>query len=295
MSSVSRRIRDSWVLASMRPPIPPKYQLHRAGDAKIDLTGKRVLLTGASSGIGEAAAVKFAQQGAIVAVVARREERLTELVDRITAAGGVAHAFPCDLSDIDAIDALAAQVESKLGGVDVLVNNAARSIRRPMAVSLDRWHDLDRLMQLNLYGPLRLIRAVAPAMLERGDGHIINVSTWGVFFEGAPLFGLYNASKAALATIGATMETEWGRKGVHTTTLYYPLVKTDMSAPTKAFERIPGLTPDEAAEWMVIAAQTRPIRIAPRVALTARTISALNPTAGLALMARSGFRPPKLP
>ena len=130
-------------------------------------------------------------------------------------------------------------------------------------------------------------------MLERGDGHIINVSTWGVFFEGAPLFGIYNASKAALATIGATMETEWASKGVHTTTLYYPLVKTDMSAPTKAFERIPGLSPDEAADWMVVAAQTRPIRIAPRVALTARTMSVVNPTAGLSLIGRSGFRPTK--
>ena len=277
----------------MRPPIPPKYQLRRAGDDKIDLAGKRVLLTGASSGIGEAAAEKLARRGAVLAVVARREDRLAELVKRITDAGGTAYAFPCDLSDLDAIDAVAAAVEDRLGGIDILINNAARSIRRPMTASLERWHDLDRIMQLNLYGPLRLIRAVVPAMLERGDGHIINVSTWGVFFEGAPLFGIYNASKAALATIGATMETEWASKGVHTTTLYYPLVKTDMSAPTKAFEQIPGLSPDEAADWMVVAAQTRPIRIAPRVALTARTMSVVNPTAGLSLIGRSGFRPTK--
>jgi len=140
-------------------------------------------------------------------------------------------------------------------------------------------------------GPLRLIRAIAPGMLERGDGHIINVSTWGVFFDGAPLFGIYNASKAALAAVGGSMGTEWSGRGVHTTTLYYPLVKTDMSAPTKAFERIPGLSPDEAADWMVVAAQTRPIRIAPRVAVAARAMSALSPSAGLAILRRSGFRP----
>jgi NAD(P)-dependent dehydrogenase (short-subunit alcohol dehydrogenase family) len=274
----------------MRPPIPPKFQLQRAGESKIDLAGKRVLLTGASSGIGEAAAEKFAHRGAIVAVVARREDRLTDLVKRITDAGGQAHAFAADLSDLDAIDAVAASVEAKLGGVDILVNNAARSIRRPVADSLERWHDIERIMQLNYMGPLRLIRALAPGMLERGDGHIINVATWGVFFDGAPLFGIYNASKAALSAVSGTMETEWSHAGVHTTTLYYPLVKTDMSAPTKAFERIPGLEPDEAADWMVIAAQTRPIRIAPRVALTARTIGTFNPKFPLALIQRGGFR-----
>jgi NAD(P)-dependent dehydrogenase (short-subunit alcohol dehydrogenase family) len=250
-----------------------------------------VLLTGASSGIGEAAAEKFARRGAVVAVVARRQDRLDELVDRITAAGGTAHAFVADLSDLDAIDALAAAVEADLGGVDILINNAARSIRRPVADSLERWHDIERIMQLNYMGPLRLIRALAPGMLERGDGHIINVATWGVFFDGAPLFGVYNASKAALAAVGGSMETEWGPRGVHTTTLYYPLVKTDMSAPTKAFERIPGLAPDEAADWMVVAAQTRPIRIAPRVALTARTVGTFHPRLPLALIQRSGFRP----
>lgn len=275
----------------MRPPIPPKFQLHRPWGSKIELAGKRVLLTGASSGIGEAAAEKLARHGAVVAVVARREDRLNELVERITQAGGEAYAFPCDLSDMAAIDAMAAAVETKLGGIDILVNNAARSIRRPMLDSLERWHDVDRIMQLNFNGPLRLIRAVVPGMLERGDGHLINVATWGVFFEGAPLFGIYNASKTALATVGATMDTEWRAQGVHTTTLYYPLVKTDMSAPTKAYERIPGLSPDEAADWMVIAAQTRPFRIAPRVALTARTMGTLNPAIPLRIIRRSRFQP----
>lgn len=275
----------------MRPPIPPKLQLQRAGGSKVELAGKRILLTGASSGIGEAAAEKFARRGAVVAVVARREDRLNDLVKRISEGGGTAHAFPADLSDLAEIDKVAAAVESELGGVDILVNNAARSIRRPVADSLERWHDVERITQLNYLGPLRMIRAIAPNMLDRGDGHIINVATWGVFLEGAPRFGIYNASKAALSIVGGSMETEWGGLGVHTTTLYYPLVKTDMSAPTKAFDRVPGLTPEEAADWMVVAAQTRPIRIAPRVALTARTMSTLSPAMPMAILKRSGFRP----
>lgn len=284
-------MRNSFVLASMRPPLPTRFQLYRAGDDKTDLAGKRILLTGASSGIGEAAAEKFADAGAVVAVVARRQDRLDDLVQRITDAGGTAHAFAADLSDLDAVDALAAAVEHQLGGVDILINNAARSIRRPLVESLERWHDLDRVMQLNLYGPLRLIRALVPSMLERGDGHIINVSTWGVFMETAPHFSVYNASKAALAVIGGSMVAEWASKGVHTTTLYYPLVKTDMAAPTKAFDRVPGLSPAEAADWMVVAAQTRPLRIAPRIAVAMRAANTLSPALGMAALRRSGFRP----
>ncbi|HSI26204.1 MAG TPA: SDR family oxidoreductase [Aeromicrobium sp.] len=288
--SLRRRVRERMVLSSQRPPVPLGYQLHRAGAATIDLAGKRILLTGASSGIGAAAAEEFARRGAVVALVARREELLAELVDGITAAGGTAYAFTCDMSDMDAIDAMAAAVENKLGGIDVLINNAARSIRRPLIESLERWHDLDRVMQLNLYGPLRLIRAVVPAMLERGDGHIINVSTWGVMLESAPYFGVYNVSKAGLAVIGGSMEAEWSGQGVHTTTLYYPLVKTDMAAPTKAFERVPGLSPEEAAEWMIVAAQIRPLRIAPRIAIAARAIGAVQPDFGLTLLKWAGFR-----
>ena len=110
--------------------------------------------------------------------------------------------------------------------MDILVNNAGRSIRRPLAESLERWHDVERTMGLNYYSPLRLIRGLAPGMLERGDGHIINVATWGVLSESSPLFAVYNASKAALSAVSRVIETEWAHKGVHSTTLYYPLVAT---------------------------------------------------------------------
>jgi NAD(P)-dependent dehydrogenase (short-subunit alcohol dehydrogenase family) len=194
--------------------------------------------------------------------------------------------IPCDLSDMEAVDALVADVEKRIGGVDILVNNAARSIRRPLAESLERWHDVERTMVLNYYAPLRLIRGLAPGMLERGNGHIINVTTAGVMAEASPLFSMYKASKAALSAVSRIVETEWGPKGVHSTTLYYPLVATPMITPTKAYDGMPALTPEEAAEWMVTAARTRPVRIAPRMAIAARALDTIGPRWVTALMQR---------
>jgi len=213
-------------MATMRPPLTPRL-LPRPGATKIDLAGKRVLLTGGLVGhrricrrtIRPATGPPWSRWP-------RRQDLLDELVGRITENGGNATAIPCDLSDLDAVDALVADVEQRLGGVDILINNAGRSIRRPLAESLERWHDVDRTMVLNYYSPLRLIRGIAPGMLQRGDGHIINVATWGVFSEPSPLFAVYNASKAALSAVSRVIETEWATKGVHSTTLYYPLVAT---------------------------------------------------------------------
>ena len=272
----------------MRPPISPQLLVNRPAIKPVDLSGKRILLTGASSGIGEAAAEQFARHGAILVVVARRKDPLDALAERITTADGTAMSIPCDLSDMDAVDGLVADVQKRIGGVDILINNAGRSIRRPLAESLERWHDVERTMVLNYYAPLRLIRGLAPGMLERGDGHIINVTTWGVLSEASPLFSVYNASKAALSAVSRIVETEWGRKGVHSTTLYYPLVATPMIAPTKAYDGMPALTPDEAAEWMVTAARTRPVRIAPRMAIAARALDTIGPRWVNALMQRRG-------
>jgi len=283
-----RRLSEGLLLASMRPPLMDTLRPRRE---PVDLRGKRILVTGASSGIGEAGAVKLAREGATVVIAARRQKLLDDVVDRITDAGGEARAHACDLSDLDAVDELVATVERELGGIDVLINNAGRSIRRPLAESLDRWHDVERTMALNYYSPLRLIRGLAPGMRERRDGHIINVSTWGVLSESSPLFAVYNASKAALTSVSRVIETEWGNDGVHSTTLYYPLVKTPMIAPTRAYDGLPGLSAEEAADWMVTAARTRPIRIAPRMAVTAHAVNSFAPAAVDAIMKRQRVQP----
>lgn len=286
-----RRLADKVVLASMRPPRLPTLLQYRRDHETVELKGKRILLTGASSGIGEAAAAKLADSGATVVVVARRRDLLDALVARIAEAGGDARAHACDLSDLDAVDDLVAAVEAELGGVDILVNNAGRSIRRPLAESLERWHDVERTMSLNYYAPLRLIRGLAPGMIRRGDGHVINVSTWGVKTESPPLFGVYNASKAALSSVSRILETEWGDKGVHSTTLYYPLVITPMIAPTRAYDGLPGLSAEEAAGWILTAARHRPVNIAPRIAVTAHAINSIAPAAVDALMKRQRMQP----
>lgn len=265
--ALQRTITEAIAMAGMRPPrsLPAR--------TNIDLQGKRVLITGASSGIGESAAELFAKAGSEVTIVARRADLLNAVADRINAKGHKATAKICDLADLDAVDELTKDV----GAVDILINNAGRSIRRPLTDSLDRWHDVERTMTLNYMSPLRLIRGLAPGMIERGDGHIINVSTWGVLSEASPLFGVYNASKAALSAVSRVIETEWSDQGVHSTTLYYPLVATPMIAPTRAYDGLPALTSEEAAGWMIEAARHRPVRIAPRIAVTARAVDVVAP------------------
>ncbi len=283
-----RRLADTLLLASMRPPLTAQLLQPRQD---VDLAGKRILVTGASSGIGEAGALKLAREGARVIVVARRQELLDSVVDRITDAGGEACAFACDLSDLDEVDALVDTVTERFGGVDVLINNAGRSIRRPLAESLERWHDVERTMALNYYSPLRLIRGLAPGMRERGDGHVVNVSTWGVLTESQPLFAVYNASKSALTAVSRVIETEWAVDGVHATTLFYPLVKTPMIAPTRAYDGLPGLSAEEAADWMVTAVRHRPVRIAPRMAVTAQALNTVAPAAVDAVIKRQRVQP----
>jgi NAD(P)-dependent dehydrogenase (short-subunit alcohol dehydrogenase family) len=276
ISEIKRAMR----LVGMRPM--PRWPARTS----VQLRGKRILLTGASSGIGAVAAQKLAAEGAIVFAVARREHLLADVVERINAAGGNATAMPANLADLEQVDQLVRMV----GPVDILINNAARSIRRPLGESLDRWHDIERVMQLNYFAPLRLIRGLAPGMIERGDGHIINISTWRVLPESSPMFAVYNASKAALSAVSRVIDTEWGQSGVQSTTIYYPLVATPMIAPTRAYAGVPALGPDEAADWMVTAARTRPIRIAPRKALALRALDVVSPRILNAILERETNR-----
>jgi short-subunit dehydrogenase len=238
--------------------------------------GKTVLITGGSSGIGEAAAKKIAKASAEVVLVARTQEKLDKVADDIRGEGGTAHVYPCDLAETDAIATLADKVLGDLGGVDILINNAGRSIRRSLELSYDRIHDYQRTMQLNYLGAVQLILKFVPGMRERGFGQIINLSSAGVQTR-APRFGAYIASKAALDTLCDSLQAETVSDGVRFTTVYMALVKTPMISPTKVYDRFPKLTPDQAAGVLADAIVHRPRRLSPPFGQFAAFADAVNP------------------
>ena len=240
--------------------------------------GKVVVITGGSSGIGKAAALKVAGAGGKVVICARGTDELAATKKEIEAAGGVCHTYVADLADLDSCDAFVKQVLADHGRVDVLVNNAGRSIRRAISASFDRFHDFERTMQLNYFGALRLIMGVLPGMAERRRGHIINISSIGVLTN-SPRFSAYVASKAALDAFARCAQAEYSDVGVGFTTINMPLVKTPMIAPTKMYESVPTLTPDEAADIIVEAIIEQPVRIATRLGTFAQIFYALAPRA----------------
>jgi short-subunit dehydrogenase len=209
-------------------------------------------------------------------LVARTRERLDNVADEIRAAGGVAHVYPCDLSDMDAIADLADRVLADLGRVDILINNAGRSIRRSLNLSYDRIHDYQRTMQLNYFGAVQLILKFVPGMRQRGFGQIINVSSAGVQTR-APRFGAYIASKAALETLCDSLQAETIADGVKFTTVHMALVRTPMISPTKAYDRFPALTPDQAAGVLADAIVHRPRYVSPPFGQFAAFVDAVNP------------------
>jgi NAD(P)-dependent dehydrogenase (short-subunit alcohol dehydrogenase family) len=249
--------------------------------------GKVVLITGASSGIGKAAALKSAAAGAEVLLVARTPEKLDETKAEIEETGGTAHIHKCDLSDIDDVERMAAEVLEEHGRVDVLVNNAGRSIRRSVELSYDRFHDFERTMQLNYFGSLRLILSLLPAMRKRikgrKGGHIINVSSIGVQTH-TPRFSAYVASKAALDAWSRCVASEVLEDGVHITTIYMPLVRTPMIAPTKMYDAFPTSTPEEAAEMITNAMISKPKKVATRLGTFGELLYNLAPKASDALL-----------
>jgi short-subunit dehydrogenase len=237
---------------------------------------KVVVITGGSSGIGEAAAKRIAGAGGHVVLVARTPENLEKVANDIEQAGGVAHVYPCDLSDTDAIATMADKVLADLGHVDILINNAGRSIRRSLELSYDRIHDYQRTMQLNYLGAVQLILKFVPGMRERGSGQIINMSSAGVQTR-APRFGAYIASKAALDTLSDSLQAETINDGVRFTTVYMALVKTPMISPTKVYDQFPTLTPDQAAGVIADAIVHRPRRLSPPFGQFAVFADAVNP------------------
>jgi NAD(P)-dependent dehydrogenase (short-subunit alcohol dehydrogenase family) len=238
--------------------------------------GKVVVVTGASSGIGRAAAVKLASAGARVVLVARGEEKLVETKREIDAMGGSAVVFTADLADMRSCDALVRRVLDELGTCDFLINNAGRSIRRGIVHSFDRFHDFERTMQLNYFGAIRLILGFLPKMIEQRAGQIINVSSIGVL-SNAPRFSAYVASKSALDAFSACAASEFLDRNISFTTINMPLVRTPMIAPTRMYENLPTLSPEEAADLIVEAIVHRPVRIATRLGVFGAVSHAIAP------------------
>lgn len=225
-----------------------------------ELDGRRVIITGASSGIGRATAIKVAAAGGVPLLVARRQHELEEVRDEIIAAGGTASVYPADLTDEESVHKAVDAMLAEHGRIDMLVNNAGRSIRRSIKLSYDRFHDYERAMAINYFGAVRLILAVLPHMSERKFGHIVNVSSIGV--QGiAPRFSAYAASKAALDYFSRIAATETHGDGITFTTIHMPLVRTPMIRPTKIYDAFPTKSPDQAADMVLKALRERPKHI----------------------------------
>jgi len=249
---------------------------------------KVVVVTGASSGIGHAVAVMMARAGARVMLVARGEEKLALALEEIKAEEGKAWAYTCDIADLDECDRLIDKIVEDHGEIDILVNNAGRSIRRSISLSCDRFHDFERTMQLNYFGCLRLILRTLPGMSARKTGHVINISSIGVL-SNSPRFSAYVASKAALDAFSRCASAEYSDTGIAFTTINMPLVRTPMIAPTKMYDNVPTITPEEAAQFIKQAVIYRPQRIATRLGIFSQTLHTVAPKIAEIVM-NSAFR-----
>jgi NAD(P)-dependent dehydrogenase (short-subunit alcohol dehydrogenase family) len=247
------------------------------------VAGKVVLVTGGSSGIGLAAACKFAEAGAVTVICARDEDKLAEARKEIlefAKNGGrddaQVHTYAVDISDEAATGAFIDWLNQTLGGVDFLINNAGRSIRRAIEASYDRFHDFERTMQLNYFGCIRVTMGLLPGMVAKKKGHIVNISSIGVLTN-APRFSAYVASKAALDAWTRCASSEFADVGITFTTINMPLVRTPMIAPTKIYNNVPTLSPEEAADMIASACVEKPVRIATRLGVFGEVLHAFVP------------------
>ncbi len=255
------------------------------------IAGKRVLVTGASSGIGEATARAVADRGGRLLLVARRVEELDRVAASIRSAGGAASTYPCDLTDETGVKSLVEDVLRDHGGVDMIVNNAGRSIRRSLAASWDRMHDFERTMEINYFAPVRLMLGLLPSMVEQGSGHVVNVLSWGVQVK-APKFTAYLASKTALDVFSRVAGRELYGDGVTFTNVRMPLVRTGMIGPTELYAKSPALSPEQAAERIVRALEDRPITVDTAVGRVAEVLNLALPRLSDALSYHVGRRFP---
>jgi thioester reductase-like protein len=250
--------------------------LRRGRTLKEALGGKLVMITGASSGIGRSTAIKVANAGGIPLLVARNVEKLEEVRAEIVAGGGTAYVYAADISDIESIERLLERVLADHRNVDMLVNNAGRSIRRSISLSYERFHDFERTMQLNYFGAVKLIIGLLPRMRERGFGHIVNISSIGVQTN-PPRFSAYVASKAALDAFTRVVASEVIGDGITFTTIHMPLVRTPMIAPTKMYDAFPAISPEEAADMICEAMRSRPKHMGTRLGTFGEIAYTLSP------------------
>ena len=240
------------------------------------VAGKVVLITGGSSGIGLAAAHKFAEAGATTIICGRDQDKLDEACAEAKAKGYQFIAYSADIADMADCDRFVQLLIDNHGGVDFLINNAGRSIRRAIESSYDRFHDYERTMQLNYFGCLRVTMGLLPGMVEKRKGHVVNISSIGVLTN-APRFSAYVASKAALDAWTRCASSEFADQGITFTTINMPLVRTPMIAPTQIYNNVPTLSPEEAADMIAQACIFKPVRIATRLGITGQLLHALVP------------------
>ena len=256
-------------------------KLKKLFQQKVD--GKTIIVTGASSGIGLTVSKYLAQAGAHVLLLARTKDKLDEVKAEIEAEGGKASVFPCDLNDMESIDAVSKEILASVDHIDILINNAGRSIRRAVHESIDRFHDFERTMQLNYFGAVRLVLNLLPHMMQRKDGQIINISSIGVLAN-ATRFSAYVASKAALDAFSRCLSAEVHSHKIAITSIYMPLVRTPMIAPTKIYKYVPTLSPEEAADLIAYAIVKRPKKIATNLGRLASITYAIAPDVNNILM-----------
>ena len=258
------------------------WERHLDPDLHIDRSlrgtvgGKVVLITGGSSGIGLATAHKFAEAGAITVICGRDQDKLDEACAEAIAKGYEFIAYSADIADMADCDRFVQQLIKDHGGVDFLINNAGRSIRRAVEASYDRFHDFERTMQLNYFGCLRVTMGLLPGMAAKKKGHVVNISSIGVLTN-APRFSAYVASKAALDAWTRCASSEFADVGIGFTTINMPLVRTPMIAPTNLYNNVPTLSPEEAADMVAQACIFKPVRIATRLGVAGEVMHALLP------------------
>lgn len=248
-----------------------------------NVQGKTVLITGASSGIGQVSALRLGEAGAHVLLVARSADKLEETASQIAALGGISTSYQADVSDMEDCDRLVAKVLENHGHVDILINNAGRSIRRSLELSYDRFHDFERTMQINYFGALRLTMGLLPSMSERKNGHVINMSSISALTP-SPRFSAYVASKSALDAWTRAAAVEYSDRNVRFTTINMPLVRTPMIAATTVYNSMPVLSPEEAGDMVVEAVIKKPKRIASHLGIFLQVMSAIAPKFSEVLM-----------